>query len=212
MCRHPDGLQAPQEREEAVQEPEPLRGSSATASHGGTRTWQAERLGEDLEEHADRAAHLQQAESRANAQEHLARAGHDPDAAEAARGQAQAARQARLNAEAEAYDTAAALQETALGEMPAEPSPADADRDAPDHLYGSPECAEADPETAHFGTGPGEPQDAGQPAASFATHGHQMYPQMLAGLREGHAEIAQHMGQAGEYPHACQMQYQAEAC
>jgi ABC-type transport system substrate-binding protein len=57
------------------------------------------------------------------------------------------------------YDTAAALQETPLDEMPAEPR-AGADRDDPDHLYGSPECAKADPETSHFA--PGEPQDAGR--------------------------------------------------
>jgi predicted GIY-YIG superfamily endonuclease len=45
------------------------------------------------------------------------------------------------------------------------PEAADAGRQAPDHLYGSPECAEAGPETAHFGVQPGEPQDAGQWAA-----------------------------------------------
>jgi predicted GIY-YIG superfamily endonuclease len=32
----------------------------------------------------------------------------------------------------------------------------------PDHNYGSPVCAEADPEGAHFGRGPGEPMDAGR--------------------------------------------------
>jgi predicted GIY-YIG superfamily endonuclease len=45
------------------------------------------------------------------------------------------------------------------------PEAADAGRQAPDHLYGSPECAEVGPETAHFGLQPGEPQDAGQRAA-----------------------------------------------
>lgn len=39
---------------------------------------------------------------------------------------------------------------------------ADADRDAPDHLYGSPECTEADPETAHFAWSGAEPEDAGR--------------------------------------------------
>jgi hypothetical protein len=34
--------------------------------------------------------------------------------------------------------------------------------DAPDHLYGAPECAEADPEGAHFDDAPGEPMDAGR--------------------------------------------------
>ena len=34
--------------------------------------------------------------------------------------------------------------------------------DSPDHQYGSPECAEADPEGAHFGRGPGEPMDTGR--------------------------------------------------
>jgi hypothetical protein len=34
-------------------------------------------------------------------------------------------------------------------------------RDVPDHLYGSPECAEPGPETAHFGWA-AEPQDAGR--------------------------------------------------
>jgi hypothetical protein len=33
---------------------------------------------------------------------------------------------------------------------------------APDHMYGSPQCAEADPEGAHFGRGPGEPMDTGR--------------------------------------------------
>ena len=33
---------------------------------------------------------------------------------------------------------------------------------APDHLYGAPDCAEADPETAHFGTSSPEAQDAGR--------------------------------------------------
>ena len=32
----------------------------------------------------------------------------------------------------------------------------------PDHLYGAPECAEADPETAHFGPASPEAQDAGR--------------------------------------------------
>ena len=32
---------------------------------------------------------------------------------------------------------------------------------APDHLYGGPECAEADPETEHFGWSQPEPEDAG---------------------------------------------------
>ena len=79
---------------------------------------------------------------------------------------------------------------------------------APDHLYGAPECEEADPETAHFGRGPGEPQDAGQqPAARhqagpYGTYGHQMnVPMMLAGLREADAADAQRMSG----------QYQAEA-
>lgn len=53
----------------------------------------------------------------------------------------------------------------------AEPADAEADEDAarwgpesgaPDHPYGARECAEADPETAHFGNAPGEPQDAGR--------------------------------------------------
>ena len=39
---------------------------------------------------------------------------------------------------------------------------ADADRDAPDQLYGSPECTEADPETAHFAWSGAEPEDAGR--------------------------------------------------
>jgi hypothetical protein len=33
---------------------------------------------------------------------------------------------------------------------------------SPDHQYGAPECAEADPEGAHFGRGPGEPMDTGR--------------------------------------------------
>jgi hypothetical protein len=32
--------------------------------------------------------------------------------------------------------------------------------DAPDYPYGAPQCADADPETAHLGSAPGEPQDA----------------------------------------------------
>jgi predicted GIY-YIG superfamily endonuclease len=36
-----------------------------------------------------------------------------------------------------------------------------AERDAPGDPYGSPERAEAGPESAHFGNAPGEPQDAG---------------------------------------------------
>ena len=77
----------------------------------------------------------------------------------------------------------------------------------PDHLYGAPECEEADSETAHFGHGPGEPQDAGQPpvqpaaqheAGPYGTYGHQMdVPLMLAGLREADAADAQRL--AGQY-------------
>jgi hypothetical protein len=36
------------------------------------------------------------------------------------------------------------------------------DHEAPDHLYGSPECTKADPETAHFGWSQPEPDDAGR--------------------------------------------------
>jgi hypothetical protein len=287
-----DRWQAVQESEAALQEPD----SVAWESGDGVGRWhpglQAERLGEDLEEHAARAAHLQRVVSSANAREHIARAEHAPDVAEAARGQAQEARQARLNAEAEAYDTAAALQEAALAEMPAEPSQADSGRaapvhlygtpecaepelvteghpghrqypgpetiadqaaawermeaadqarwdpdapevlsddatrwspeiDAPDHIYGSPECAEADPEGDHFGLQPGEPQDAGQPPAQpaaqyeagrYGTYGHQMdVSMMLAGMREADAEDAQRLGQPGGYPYASHAQAQLEA-
>ena len=34
--------------------------------------------------------------------------------------------------------------------------------DAPDHLYGAPDCAEPDPQTAHFGASSPEAQDAGR--------------------------------------------------
>jgi len=37
-----------------------------------------------------------------------------------------------------------------------------AEADAPDHLYGAPECTEADPETEHFGWSQPEPEDAGR--------------------------------------------------
>jgi hypothetical protein len=37
-----------------------------------------------------------------------------------------------------------------------------ADTRAPDHVYGAPECAEADPETAHCGWAAAVPQDAGR--------------------------------------------------
>jgi len=36
------------------------------------------------------------------------------------------------------------------------------DHEAPDRLYGSPECTEADPETGHFGWSQPEPDDAGR--------------------------------------------------
>jgi hypothetical protein len=177
---------------------------------------QAERLGEELQEHADRAAHLQRLESRANARQGIAHAAGDAATAAAARQQAQRLRADRLAAEAEAYDTAAALQEDAAqaerepGESAARRSPelaptaavqpagtphtdpalaergwqADShgvyarnpdaeapgahcglggyEADSPDHMYGSPQCAEADPEGAHFGRGPGEPMDTGR--------------------------------------------------
>jgi hypothetical protein len=93
-----------------------------------------------------------------------------------------------------------------------------AGRDAADHLYGSPESAEADPETAHFGTGPGEPQDAGRPlvqpsASTFSGYRHEMYPEKLQGLRQAGAEDAQRIGAAavpGIYPYG-QPQAQLEA-
>jgi len=34
--------------------------------------------------------------------------------------------------------------------------------DTPDYPFGTPQCADADPETAHLGNAPGEPQDAGR--------------------------------------------------
>jgi hypothetical protein len=42
------------------------------------------------------------------------------------------------------------------------PEAAEAGHPAPDHLYGAPECAEADPETEHFGWSQPEPEDAGR--------------------------------------------------
>jgi hypothetical protein len=100
-------------------------------------------------------------------------------------------------------------------------------RDAPDHLYGPPECAEAGPETAHFGLQPGEPEDTGRSSAQAApggacaspgcdcdyghpdrrpepqhqaapsgTFGHQMYSEMLQGLRQAGIEDARLAGQA----------------
>jgi hypothetical protein len=88
---------------------------------------------------------------------------------------------------------------------------------APDHLYGSPECAEAGPETAHFGNGPGEPQDRGsgpqQELSHFGWLRHEMDPEMLHGQRQADAQDAARLGQPGGYPALCnpQPQYQAEA-
>jgi predicted GIY-YIG superfamily endonuclease len=239
----------------------------------------AESFGRDLEEHAAAAAGLRRLETGALARAHIAQEAHDSASATAARQMAARMRQHRLDAEADAYDAAAAQQTTALNETPAVeltqaeedytrqqaaqlgrdpdemireavqlkaevpwdlvPAPGDgssgrapqpdpdadweppppwyhpADEQAdlapgpgdrryrepgtaarnvpgdgyqstvewdserhepshdfgprdyapgegPGHLYGSPQCAEADPETAHFGRGPGEPQDAGR--------------------------------------------------
>jgi hypothetical protein len=171
----------------------------------------------------DRAAYaeaVRQAEARALARQHIAQEEHDAAGVAAAREEANAARQARLTTQAEAYNAAAALQAAALNEAHAEPmermpasraahpgaapvastlpdgtahtDPALAERgwqaghhgvyvrnpdaeasgarrelagyeaDSPDHQYGSPDCAEADPEGAHFGRMPGEPMDTGR--------------------------------------------------
>ena len=158
----------------------------------------AESLGAELQEHAERAEALRRAEARALAREHIAQSEHDSGVAEDAREQAQDARSARLAAEAEAYDTAAALQAAVLeDETPADEQPeASADRDAADHLHGSPERAEADPETAHLGAGPGEPQDGEQPpvqpATPFSAYRQEMCPEMLEGLRDAARHLRWH--------------------
>ena len=135
----------------------------------------ADYLRRDLEERATAAEALRRLEARALAREHIAQTSHDGASAAAAREQAGAFRQARLHAQAEAYGTAAALQEDAAQadqERAARSPDAEApgahrelagyEADSPDHQYGSPDCAEADPEGAHFGRGPGEPMDTGR--------------------------------------------------
>jgi hypothetical protein len=47
---------------------------------------------------------------------------------------------------------------------------------SPDHQYGSPQCAEADPEGAHFGQLPGEPQDTGRWPVLQADYGRMYIP------------------------------------
>jgi hypothetical protein len=83
---------------------------------------QAERLGDELEHHAEQADYWQWAERQALAQQHIA-GDSDPRAAAEARDRAQQAWRERRAAEAEAYDTAAAMQEAALDE-PSAPSAA----------------------------------------------------------------------------------------
>ena len=223
-------------------------GDSASRSAPGL---QAERLGDELQEHADRAAHLQRLESRANARHAVASAAGDAATAVAAREQAQRLRANRLAAAAEAYDTAAALQEDAAqadeerGWAPltraqaAERDPdlaeifdraeelaarsAEAEQlaaaahaeldgyeaDTPDHLYGAPECTEADPEGSHFGRRPGDPQDRGE-AAPHGTPILELDRELPMGWeREENAGA----GHAMSYPepYRAQPQYQAEA-
>jgi len=175
----------------------------------------ADYLQRGLEERATAAEALRRLEARALAREHIAQASHDGAGATAAREQAGAFRQARQDAQAEAYGAAAALQEDAAqadeerGWAPltraqaAERDPdlaevfdraeelaaraAEAEQlaaaahaeldgyeaDTPDHLYGSPECTEADPEGSHFGSLPGEPLDAGRWPVLQPGSGHQ---------------------------------------
>jgi hypothetical protein len=89
--------------------------------------------------------------------------------------------------------------------------------DSPDHQYGSPECAETDPEGAHFGNEPGEPQDRGSgPQQELSYYGwlrHEMDPEMLEGRRQADAEDAARLAQPGGYPalYGAQPQAQAEA-
>jgi hypothetical protein len=163
-------------------------------------------------------------ERAALAREHIAHAGHDDAAVQTERARAAEMREARVAAEADAYEIAGKLHEldgsSSASEPQAEPmdriapeaghSPTPApvaaaqpsetahtdpvlaergwqadshgvyarnpgaeapgarrelagyEADSPDHQYGSPQCAEADPEGAHFGRGPGEPMDTGR--------------------------------------------------
>jgi hypothetical protein len=113
----------------------------------------AEAAGPAVDHAAHRAEQARQAERRAAAAEQAAlRAGGGRPGSTAWQ-DLQDARHSRMAAEADAYASATRLQQQALD---------DAGPDGPDHLYGSPECAEADPETAHFGWQAAESQDAGR--------------------------------------------------
>ena len=149
----------------------------------------ADYLRGDLEERATAAEALRRLESGALAREHIAQASHDGASVAAAREQAAAFRQARLHAQSEAYSTATALQEDAAQadqERAARNPDAEApgahrelsgyEADSPDHQYGSPDCAEADPEGAHFGRGPGEPMDTGRWPVLQADYGRMFIP------------------------------------
>jgi hypothetical protein len=114
---------------------------------------QIQAAGDLLSEHAARAGDALRRERRATAGERLAQLAHDEDTLAQARQAAADARADRQTATTGAYAAAARMQRQALD---------DAVRDAPDHLYGSPGCAEADPETAHCGSPAPEPQDAGR--------------------------------------------------
>lgn len=60
--------------------------------------------------------------------------------------------------------------------------------DVPDHLYGAPECAGADPETEHFGWPQPEPEDAGRFPLPRVLADHEANPVLApvaAGLPDG---------------------------
>jgi predicted GIY-YIG superfamily endonuclease len=79
---------------------------------------------------------------------------------------------------------------------------------APDHFYGSPECAEADPETAHFGNGPGDPEDHGsspqpghrQAGPSYGGFACENFAETREGVRQADAADALRLGQTGGWP------------
>jgi predicted GIY-YIG superfamily endonuclease len=143
-----------------------------------------ESLQRDMEEAAADAEMLRRQERAALAREHIAqeaRARYEvallPELSALAAGQgelaaaaghtAAEARELRREAEADAYASATALQDIAGWDAASEPQPEPMERmspeaGTPDHQYAAPECAEADPEGAHFGRGPGEPMDAGR--------------------------------------------------